>query len=129
MHPQVKKKLKVCRSTLRDCAMAVFSETMQLAALQRQQGRCASCGTAIKVPAKAGTSVPEFIEGAGGHHMIPEKLKGPTTIENCIGLCKACRNSVYRGGQWKYAAHYKTIEYRPISDRIAAISRLFSHYR
>jgi 5-methylcytosine-specific restriction endonuclease McrA len=109
--------------------MSAFSKEMQLAALERQHGKCASCGTLIATPGKAGAAQHEFGESAEGHHMIPQKLKGPTTVENCVVVCKSCHYSVHRGGDWKYTDQYKSIEYRPMSDKISAIARLYPHYR
>lgn len=61
-----------------------FPASMQKLALARQGFRCASCGTATTAIGEAGSASHRFGERAEGHHVIPHKMGGPISIENCV---------------------------------------------
>src|ERR1700712_3733971 len=106
-----------------------FPRPVQQMPLSRQRGKCASCGTPITAPGKTGAPNHAFGESAEGHHVIPHQLGGPLTEANCVVLCKSCHYSVHRGGHWKYTQQYNSVKGLPMNAQIAAIARLYPHYR
>jgi 5-methylcytosine-specific restriction endonuclease McrA len=106
-----------------------FPISIQNDALKRQRGKCGSCGSPIFSVGTSGASAHKFGEGAEGHHVIPHQMGGPLTLENCVVLCKSCHYSVHRGGHWKYTEQYNFVKGLPMAQRIAAVAKLYPHYR
>ena len=106
-----------------------FPAATQVQALERQKFRCASCGTRIFAIGEAGRATHEFGEGAEGHHVIPHKMGGPITVENCVVLCGSCHLSAHQGGHWGDLSIYDDIAKLPLSQQIAQIAALYPHYR
>ena len=105
-----------------------FPRSMQEEALNRQGGRCASCGLRIGVVGLAGRSVHFHREGSEGHHVIPHKMGGPIEVQNCVVLCKSCHYSAHQGGWFGDVSIYKDIEHLPMPHRIATIAREYPYY-
>lgn len=76
-----------------------------------------------------GQSDHAFGETAEGHHVIPHKLGGPLTVDNCVILCKACHYSAHQGGRWSDTSIYEDLAALPMQQKIARISMLYPHYR
>ena len=106
-----------------------FPAHVQNDALKRQKFRCASCGTRILAIGEAGQSKHKFAERAEGHHVIPHKMAGPITAENCVVLCRACHYSAHQGGRWADISIYSDIMHLPMPQQIAKIAALYPHYR
>jgi hypothetical protein len=106
-----------------------FPVSVQTAALMRQKNRCGSCGTPISAIGQSGASTHRFGEGAEGHHVIPHQMGGPLTLDNCVVLCKSCHYSVHRGGHFAYTQQYDSVKSLPMPQKIAAIAKLYPHYR
>jgi HNH endonuclease/Integrase core domain len=83
-----------------------FPTSIQRQALVRQKFLCASCGTRISALGDSGKQSHQFGERAEGHHVIPHKLGGPITPENCVVLCRACHTSAHQGGRWSDTSIY-----------------------
>src|SRR4051794_10913636 len=88
-----------------------FEFDTQLRALNRQNLRCASCGTAIKALGEPGRAAHEYGEIAHAHHMKHAKFRDddhPATLEklrhvdNCVILCITCHYSAHEGGNYRY---------------------------
>jgi 5-methylcytosine-specific restriction endonuclease McrA len=105
-----------------------FPPNVQRKALARQKGVCASCKEAIKDIGEAGQREHQFGERAEGHHLIPHKMGGPISIENCVVLCRACHINAHQGGYWGDISIYHDIVHLPMDKRIAKIARLYPHY-
>ena len=56
-----------------------FPKRVRLAAWERAQGHCETCGVKIRL-------------GLGPHydHVIPDAVGGEPTLENCAVLCRTC---------------------------------------
>jgi HNH endonuclease len=106
-----------------------FTARIQRQALARQKFHCASCGTPIAEIGEAGRANHRFGERAEGHHVIPHKMGGPVTVENCVVLCGACHYSAHQGGLWGDISIYDDIEKLPMATRIEQIASLYPHYR
>ncbi len=78
-----------------------FSRATQRAALERQQNRCASCGTAIAALGNAGRAEHAFGEGVQAHHLLPIRSGGTNAVENCVILCGSCHYSAHEGGNYR----------------------------
>jgi hypothetical protein len=105
-----------------------FPAPVQRSALSRQKHRCASCGTRVSEIGQAGRSTHLFGEGAEGHHVIPHKMGGPITVENCVVLCRACHGNAHQGGRWRDAAIYDDLKNLSMPLKIAKIAALYPHY-
>lgn len=78
-----------------------FARTTQEAALARQKGLCASCGTPISRLGNAGRAEHAHGEGAHAHHMLHVRLGGLGTLDNCVILCASCHDSAHEGGNYR----------------------------
>ncbi|MBI1178937.1 MAG: hypothetical protein GC201_00160 [Alphaproteobacteria bacterium] len=105
-----------------------FPAYVQKLALARQKFRCASCGTRILGIGKSGAQGHTFGEGAEGHHVIPHKMGGPITLENCVVLCRSCHLSAHQGGLWADTCIYRDVVSLPMPQQIARIAALYPHY-
>ena len=105
-----------------------FPASIQKSALTRQKYRCASCGTPIREIGQAGRSTHLFGEGAEGHHVIPHKMGGPITVENCVVLCRACHLNAHQGGRWRDASIYDDLKALPMALKIAKVAALYPRY-
>lgn len=106
-----------------------FPISVQRSALSRQKNRCASCGTRVSDIGAAGSSTHAYGEGARAHHLIPHKMNGPLTLENCVILCAACHLNVHQGGRWSDIAIYDDIKILPVNIQISKIAPLYRYYR
>jgi HNH endonuclease len=106
-----------------------FPPSIQVLALGRQRHRCASCGTKIASIGRAGQATHKFGEGAEGHHVIPHKMGGPITVENCVVLCRACHLNAHQGGRWRDISIYADVAALPMAQKIATIAKEYPHYR
>ena len=106
-----------------------FPAAMQMQALTRQKFRCAGCGTRITAIGEAARESHKFGERAEGHHVIPHKMGGPITVENCVVLCQACHLNAHQGGRWRDVAIYADVGMLPMPKKIAKIAALYPHYR
>ncbi|MGO9413427.1 MAG: HNH endonuclease [Spirochaetia bacterium] len=106
-----------------------FPTPVQQLALVRQKFRCASCGTHISAVGEAGTGVHRFGERAEGHHVIPHKMGGPITVENCVVVCRACHSSAHQGGRWRDISIYADTANLSMPQKIAKIAAGYPHYR
>ena len=61
--------------------------------------------------------------------MIPHKLGGPITVENCVVLCRACHLSAHQGGFWADVSIYDDLAELPMEEKIATIAALYPHFR
>jgi hypothetical protein len=108
---------------------APFSRPVQEAALGRQKNRCASCGTAVAGLGRSGAELHRFGEGVEAHHVIPHKLGGPLTVDNCVIVCRACHISAHQGGRFADVSIYNDLNNLTMSAKIARIAALYPHYR
>ena len=106
-----------------------FPGPMQKLALERQEFRCASCGTRIAALGEAGRPTHKFGERVEGHHVIPHKIGGPIEAENCVVLCRACHLNAHQGGRWRDISIYDDTGKLPMSLKIAKVAALYPHYR
>ena len=106
-----------------------FPGPIQNQALVRQKFRCASCGEVIAQIGEAARVGHRFGERAEGHHVIPHKMHGPITVENCVVLCGACHYSAHQGGRWRDISIYDDIAVPPTKADIENIAALYPHYR
>lgn len=106
-----------------------FPARIQRLALVRQKFHCASCGYLITAIGEAGRANHEFGERAEGHHVIPDKMGGPITVDNCVVLCRACHLNVHQGGRWADISIYEDLATLQMSHKIAKIAALYPHYR
>jgi hypothetical protein len=108
---------------------APFPKPVQKKALERQRGRCASCRTTIAGLGCSGAQQHVFGEGAEAHHVIPHKLGGPLTPENCVIICRACHLSAHQGGRFGDVSIYDDLKKLTMPAKIARIAALYPHYR
>jgi 5-methylcytosine-specific restriction endonuclease McrA len=106
-----------------------FPASIQRLALSRQSFRCASCGTMVIDIGEAGRANHTFDERAEGHHVIPHKMGGPITVENCVVLCRACHLNAHQGGRWRDVSIYADLARLSMDVRIARIASEYPHYR
>jgi hypothetical protein len=105
-----------------------FPIPSQRRALARQKSRCASCGFRVTAIGEAGRADHAFGERAEAHHVIPHKMGGPITVENCVVLCQACHLNAHQGGRWADASIYDDLSELPMEQKIAEIAALYPHY-
>ena len=105
-----------------------FPAGIQREALTRQRFHCASCGTHITAIGEAGQENHNFGERAEGHHLIPHKMGGPITKDNCVVLCRACHYSAHQGGRWRDISIYRDTARLSMKQKIAKIADLYPHY-
>jgi hypothetical protein len=105
-----------------------FPPSIQRNALGRQKHRCASCSTGISEIGQAGISTHLFGEGAQGHHVIPHKIGGQITVENCVVLCRSCHLNAHQGGRWRDASIYDDLKMLPMALKIAKVAVLYPNY-
>ncbi len=105
-----------------------FPPHVQRLALARQKNLCASCGHVIHAIGEAGSEAHEYGERAEGHHVIPHKMGGPITVENCVVLCRSCHLSAHQGGRWRDISIYQGIQAPPTPQDIAKIAALYPFY-
>src|SRR5688500_13847572 len=96
-----------------------FPAPIQRLALGRQEFHCASCGYLITAIGEAGRANHEFGERAEGHHVIPNKMGGPITVDNCVVLCRACHLNAHQGGRWADISIYEDLAELQMSHKIA----------
>ena len=106
-----------------------FPAHIQKLALARQKSRCASCGFAIHAIGYAGQANHDAREWAEGHHVIPNKMGGPITAENCVVLCRACHLNAHQGGLWRDISIYSDLAGLTMPDKIARVAEGYPHYR
>jgi hypothetical protein len=106
-----------------------FPIPTQQQALARQKFLCASCGTHITAVGETGRGRHDFGERAEGHHVIPHKMGGPITLENCVVLCRACHYSAHQGGRWRDISIYSDVAPLPMSQKIGRIAAQYPHFR
>jgi hypothetical protein len=106
-----------------------FSKSTAAGALRRQENLCASCGTTIVATGNAAAADHKFGERAEAHHVIPHKMGGPATEDNCVVLCRACHLNAHQGGQWGDLSIYEDLLGLPVTEMIATIAGLYPHYR
>lgn len=58
--------------------------------IERQQGRCASCGRVVAV--RMGRQW--HVRGGGVHHMVPISMGGDNSPDNLMLLCTKCHNRI-----------------------------------
>jgi hypothetical protein len=100
-----------------------FSRDTKREALERQTFRCASCGRPIVAIEDTEQT------GAAGHHVIPHKMGGPITVDNCVVICRACHLNSHQGGRWGDVSIYEDITNPPTPRMIAKIAALYPYYR
>lgn len=105
-----------------------FPGYIQKLALARQKFRRASCETVITAIGEGGQADHPFGERAEGHHVIPNKMGGPITVENCVVLCRSCHYSAHQGGLWRDISIYNDVVAQPMPQKIAKIAALYPHY-
>jgi len=105
-----------------------FPAPIQNGALERQKNKCASCGVKISGLGKSGAGEHEFEEGVHAHHVIPHKLGGPITQDNCVILCVSCHRSAHQGSRWADVSIYEDLKKLPMPLKIARIAALYPHY-
>jgi HNH endonuclease len=108
---------------------APFPKPVQKEALERQRRRCASCRTIITGLGRSGAQQHVFGEGVEAHHVIPHKLGGPLTPENCVIICRACHLSAHQGGRFADVSIYNDLKNLTMPAKIARIAALYPHYR
>ena len=108
---------------------APFPKPVQKEALERQRRRCASCRTIITGLGRSGAQQHVFGEGVEAHHVIPHKLGGPLTPENCVIICRACHLSAHQGGWFADVSIYNDLKSLTMPAKIARIAALYPHYR
>jgi hypothetical protein len=106
-----------------------FPPHIQRLALARQKFRCASCKTPIIAIGETGQAHHKFGERAEGHHLIPNKMGGPITTDNCVVLCSSCHRSAHQGARWRDISIYENISKLPMPQKIAKIAALYPHYK
>ena len=106
-----------------------FPAHIQRLALARQKFRCASCGSHVTAIGEAGRANHEFGERAEGHHVIPHKMGGPITMDNCVVLCRARHLNAHQGGRWADISIYEDLAKLQMPHKIAKIAALYPHYR
>jgi HNH endonuclease len=106
-----------------------FPASIQKQALARQKFHCASCRSVITDIGEAGRENHRFGERAEGHHLIPHKMGGPVTVENCVVLCRACHFNAHQAGRWRDISIYNDIAKLGMTAKIARIAALYPHYR
>jgi hypothetical protein len=79
-----------------------FDRDTQSAALVRQQGLCASCGTHIAGLGETGRAAHKYGEIAHAHHMLPVKSRGSCQLTNCVIICQSCHYSAHEGGNYRF---------------------------
>jgi hypothetical protein len=105
-----------------------FPPSIQNQALARQRFRCAACGTSIIAIGQAGQAAHPFGEPAEGHHVIPHKMGGPISVENCVVICRSCHLSAHQGGQWRDISIYADLARLAMHNKIRKIAKLYRHY-
>ena len=108
---------------------APFPAGVQQKALERQRRRCASCRTPITGLGRSGAMQHKYGEGAEAHHVIPHKLHGPLTAENCVILCRACHLNAHQGGRFADVSIYDDLKNLTMPEKIARIAALYPHYQ
>ena len=106
-----------------------FPRPVQEMALSRQRSRCASCGTRISGLGRSGAEQHKFGEGVEAHHVIPNKLGGPLTVENCVVICRACHINAHQGARFADISIYNDLKNLPMAMKISRVAALYPHYR
>ena len=106
-----------------------FSPQTQNFALERQKFRCAMCGERMTAIGNAGAAYHPFGEPAQGHHVIPHKMGGPVTVENCVVLCRSCHLSAHQGGRWRDVSIYDDLDKLPLPQKIKKIAAMYMFYK
>jgi hypothetical protein len=105
-----------------------MTPSIQRQALARQNFQCASCGRYISKIGQEGQESHDFLESAHGHHMIPNMMGGPPTVENCVVLCQSCHLNAHQGGSWKDISIYSDLKELSMAKKIEKIAALYPHY-
>src|SRR4051794_24186756 len=93
-----------------------FPASIQTRALMRQRYHCASCGLRISAIGEAGMDKHEHGERAEGHHLIPHKMAGPITVDNCVVMCRACHSNAHQAGRWGDISIYDDLAKLPMTE-------------
>jgi hypothetical protein len=78
---------------------------------------------------EGGQASHEFGERAEGHHVIPHKMGGPISVENCVVLCRSCHLNAHQGGRWRDISIYADLARLSMPQRISKIAASYPHYR
>jgi hypothetical protein len=105
-----------------------FPAGIQNQALARQKFRCASCGTSILVIGEGFRDGHLYGERAEGHHVIPHKMGGPITLENCVVICRSCHMNAHQGSRWRSISIYRDLR-GSMAEKIKQVADLYPHYR
>jgi hypothetical protein len=105
-----------------------FPAQIQKQALVRQKLWCASCDSRITAVGEAGQAEHEFGERAEGHHVIPHKMHGPISVENCVIVCRSCHLNAHQGGRWRDVSIYRDVAKLPMCEKIAKVAVLYPHF-
>lgn len=105
-----------------------FPSAVQQKALKRQRNRCGSCGMMITAPGEAGQADHPFGERAEAHHVIPHRMGGSVSLENCVIICRACHLSAHQGGRWRDIKIYADIAALDLERQITRIAKLYPYY-
>ena len=60
--------------------------------------------------------------------VVPHKMGGPITVENCVILCWSCHSNAHQGGRWRDVSIYDDIGDVSLDEKIATIALLYPHY-
>lgn len=60
--------------------------------------------------------------------MIPHKMGGPITENNCVVLCRSCHLNAHQGGRWRDTSIYDDLGSLPLDQKIERIAALYPHY-
>lgn len=106
-----------------------FPGPIQEAAWSRQKRRCASCGTSISGLGRSRMEQHRFGESVDAHHVIPNNLGGPITLDNCVIICRSCHLNAHQGGRFADVSIYNDLKNLAMPLKIARIAALYPHYR
>ena|ERR1700722_8131853 len=104
-----------------------FPKGVQKQALARQRFRCASCKEPILDIGEGFKSGHRYGEGAEAHHVIPNKMGGPISVENCVVICRSCHMNAHQGSRWRDTSIYSDLRGSMI-EKIRKIASLYPHY-
>jgi hypothetical protein len=78
---------------------------------------------------EAGAADHRFGERAEGHHVIPHKMGGLLTVDNCVVLCRSCHLNAHQGGRWRDVSIYDDVAKLSMAAKIAKIAAEYPHYK
>ena len=108
-----------------------FSAKTIKAALARQSGYCASCGTRIWKIGNDGAMRHKFGERAEAHHVLPVLAGGTAHVDNCVILCRTCHYSAHQAGRWADISIYEKrgSGRKPVYVSVKTIAGEYPFYR